>query len=98
MEKIVKGYHRKEHGKLVLYTVEDESHEDDFGSPVQKFVPYRTCDGVKKRMLAESACLSRMEAEEYIMFGKWMTCEHCGSTYFQRESDGTPSVTSGQPA
>ena len=98
MKNVVKGLWRKEDGVDVFYTVENESDTDDYGSCRQDFVPYRNAPDERKRLSPHTMALSYMEAERYITFGEWHKCQHCGSTYFQRESDGTPSVTSGQPA
>lgn len=98
MKNLAKGFWRKEDGVDVFYSVENESYEDEYGSYRQDFVPYRMVDGERKRLSPPTMSLSYMEAERYITFGEWHKCQHCGSTYFQRESDGTPSVTSGQPA
>lgn len=96
MKNLVKGFWRKEDGADVLYSIHNESYEDDYGCLVENFVPYRTA-AHRKRLSPSTMALSYMEAERYITFGEWHKCHHCGSTYFQRESDRTPSATSSQP-
>ena len=98
MNNVVKGLWRNENGEDIFYSVENESHEDEYGTYKQDYVPYRTSGEKRKRLSPPTMALSYMEAEKYITFGEWQTCQHCGSSYFKRESDGIPSVTSGQPA
>lgn len=98
MKNLAKGFWRKEEGVDVFYSIHNESYEDEYSSPVQNFVPYRIVGKDCKRLSPQTMALSYIQAEAYLTFGEWHKCQHCGSTYFQRESDGTPSVTSGQPA
>ena len=41
MKNLAKGFWRKEDGVDVFYSIHNESYEDDYGSPVENFVPYR---------------------------------------------------------
>lgn len=100
MGRIAKEVYRRENGKLIRYTVEDESYDDEYDSRHVSFVPYRYDGEKRKRLSPETMNLGWLDAESHITFGKYKTCEHCGSTFFKKEQapDGTPSEFSGQPA
>jgi hypothetical protein len=71
---------RIENSEEVTYIVENESHDDDYGSLIISYVPYRIdSKGNKKRLSPESYALDRFEAEQYITIKKYIRCEHCNS-------------------
>ena len=72
---------RIEDGEKIIYVVENESYDDDYGSLVMDYVPYRIdSKGDKKRLSPTNYCLSPLEADDYIRFVKYTKCEHCCST------------------
>jgi len=98
--KVTDEIHRREGIKLTRYTIEDESYEDEYGSIHVSYVPYRHDGKSKQRLSPETMNLGWIDARSYITLGKYKTCEHCGSTFLEKEQapDGTPSESSGQPA
>lgn len=82
---MIKGKWRKENGVDAFYEVVNESYDDEYGRLKIDYVPYRTVDGVRKRLSPPSYALSQWDAEQYLRFGKHLKCEHCGSVYFKEE-------------
>lgn len=56
----------EENGDTVTYTVANESFEDDYGSLVINYVPYREDKLGKKRLSPSAYSLSQIQAEGFI--------------------------------
>jgi hypothetical protein len=70
---------RIEHGEEVRYTVENESYENEYGTYIMNYVPYRIdSKGNKKRLSQHHYRMGPYGAEEYITFYKFVKCECCG--------------------
>lgn len=93
----MKGKWREEKGKRVFYEVVNESYEDEYGRLKIDYVPYKTIEGGKRQRLSPPhILLSQWDAEQYLMFGTFAKCLHCGSIYFKEEGAGENHGTDGE--
>ena len=79
----MKEIKRIENGEEIIYYVENESYEDEYGSYHMDYVPYRkNSKGKIKRLSSVHFELGPFEAERYIEEAKVKMliskCSHCG--------------------